>query len=197
LVTLAVSIALDRMNSDSKTPRNCAFWASMRRACGRRRMATRAVRCRDSDRRRGSAWLRDRALFMAVRLSGERRPTAWRADPGLAAGFQGPGSPGYGPAIGAPLAVVASGLVTLAWLRHRFFRTSFARSFLAITVGGAIIAALSAAWGSSPGAEEAHVTRQTDLRATSSCCRAWRDAVSMRKPGRAGGPQMRRVVNAG
>ncbi len=55
--------------------------------------------------------------------------------------------PGYGPAIGAALAVVASELVILAWLRHRFFRTSFARSFLAITVGGAVIATLSSALG--------------------------------------------------
>jgi erythrin-vacuolar iron transport family protein len=42
-------------------------------------------------------------------------------------------------------------LVILAWLRHRFFRTSFTRSFLAITVGGAIIAALSAALGIAAG----------------------------------------------
>jgi erythrin-vacuolar iron transport family protein len=55
--------------------------------------------------------------------------------------------PGYGSAIGAALAVVAIELVILAWLRHRFFRTSFARSFLAITVGGAIIATLSSALG--------------------------------------------------
>src|SRR5215467_13923760 len=55
--------------------------------------------------------------------------------------------PGYGLAIGTALAVVASELVILAWLRHRFFRTSFARSFLAITVGGAIIAASSSALG--------------------------------------------------
>jgi erythrin-vacuolar iron transport family protein len=55
--------------------------------------------------------------------------------------------PGYGAAIGVALAVVAIELVTLAWLRHRFFRTSFARSFLAIAVGGAIIAALSSALG--------------------------------------------------
>ena len=54
---------------------------------------------------------------------------------------------GYGAAISAAIAVVASELLVLAWLRHRFFRTSFARSFLAITVGGAIIAALSAALG--------------------------------------------------
>jgi erythrin-vacuolar iron transport family protein len=43
--------------------------------------------------------------------------------------------------------VVATELLVLAWLRHTFFQTSFARSFLAITVGGAIIAALSAALG--------------------------------------------------
>jgi erythrin-vacuolar iron transport family protein len=55
--------------------------------------------------------------------------------------------PGYGAAIGAAVAVVAGELVTLAWLRHRYFRTSFARSFGAITVGGAIIAALSAGLG--------------------------------------------------
>jgi erythrin-vacuolar iron transport family protein len=55
--------------------------------------------------------------------------------------------PGYGAAIGAAIAVVATELLVLAWLRHKFFHTSFARSFLAITVGGAIIAALSAALG--------------------------------------------------
>ena len=55
--------------------------------------------------------------------------------------------PGYGAAISAAIAVVACELLTLAWLRHRFFHTSFARSFLAITVGGAIIAALSAGLG--------------------------------------------------
>ena len=55
--------------------------------------------------------------------------------------------PGYGAAISAAIAVVGSELLVLAWLRHRFFHTSFARSFLAITVGGAIIAVLSAALG--------------------------------------------------
>ena len=59
--------------------------------------------------------------------------------------------PGYGLAIGTALAVVASELVILAWLRHRFFRTSFARSFLAITAGGAIIAVLSSALGIAAG----------------------------------------------
>ena len=47
----------------------------------------------------------------------------------------------------AAIAVVATELLTLAWLRHKFFQTSFARSFLAVTVGGAIIASLSAALG--------------------------------------------------
>lgn len=55
--------------------------------------------------------------------------------------------PGYAPAIAAALAVVAAELLILAWLRHKFFRTSFTRSFLAITVGGAIIATLSSALG--------------------------------------------------
>src|SRR5580692_9823407 len=55
--------------------------------------------------------------------------------------------PGYGPAISAAVIVVACELLTLAYLRHRFFRTSFARSFVAVAVGGAIIASLSAALG--------------------------------------------------
>ena len=55
--------------------------------------------------------------------------------------------PGYGTAISAAIIVVASELLTLAYLRHKFFQTSFARSFLAVTVGGAIIASLSAALG--------------------------------------------------
>ena len=54
---------------------------------------------------------------------------------------------GYGAAIIAAIAVVATELLTLAWLRHKFFQTSFARSFLAVTVGGTIIASLSAALG--------------------------------------------------
>jgi erythrin-vacuolar iron transport family protein len=55
--------------------------------------------------------------------------------------------PGYGAAISAATIVVASELLTLAYLRHMFFRTSFARSFLAVTVGGVIIASLSAGLG--------------------------------------------------
>jgi erythrin-vacuolar iron transport family protein len=55
--------------------------------------------------------------------------------------------PGFGAAVTAAIIVVATELLTLAYLRHKFFRTSFARSFLAVAVGGAIIAALSAALG--------------------------------------------------
>src|SRR6476646_8682013 len=55
--------------------------------------------------------------------------------------------PGYSAAISAAISVVAVELLTLAWLRHKFFQTSFARSFLAVTVGGTIIASLSAALG--------------------------------------------------
>jgi erythrin-vacuolar iron transport family protein len=57
----------------------------------------------------------------------------------------------YQAAIVAASAVVAVELLILAWLRHTFFQTSFARSFLSITVGGAIIASLSAALGVAAG----------------------------------------------
>lgn len=59
--------------------------------------------------------------------------------------------PSYGAALAAALAVVATELLILAWLRHRFFHTSFARSFLAITVGGTIIATLGSALGAVAG----------------------------------------------
>src|ERR1700722_14721552 len=55
--------------------------------------------------------------------------------------------PGYGAAISAAIIVVAAELLTLAFLRHKYFQTSFARSFLAVAVGGAIIASLSAGLG--------------------------------------------------
>jgi erythrin-vacuolar iron transport family protein len=53
----------------------------------------------------------------------------------------------YRVAIVVAVVVVAIELVVLAWLRYTFFQTSFVRSFLSVTVGGAIIAALSAALG--------------------------------------------------
>lgn len=57
----------------------------------------------------------------------------------------------YHAAIVAAVAVVAVELLALAWLRYKFFQTSFARSFLSVAVGGAIISALSAALGSAAG----------------------------------------------
>jgi VIT1/CCC1 family predicted Fe2+/Mn2+ transporter len=53
----------------------------------------------------------------------------------------------YHAAIAVAIVIVAVELVFLAWLRYRFFRTSFLRSFVSVTVGGAIIASLSAALG--------------------------------------------------
>ncbi len=44
--------------------------------------------------------------------------------------------PGYGPAISAAIIVVAGELLTPAWLRHEFFQTTFARSFVAVTSAG-------------------------------------------------------------
>jgi VIT1/CCC1 family predicted Fe2+/Mn2+ transporter len=45
------------------------------------------------------------------------------------------------------VAVIALELVALAWIRWRFFSIGFVRSFPSITLGGAIIAAVSAALG--------------------------------------------------
>src|SRR3984893_1313962 len=55
--------------------------------------------------------------------------------------------PGYTAAISAAVIVVATELIVLAYLRHKFFQTSFARSFVAVAVGGAIIASMSAGLG--------------------------------------------------
>jgi erythrin-vacuolar iron transport family protein len=54
----------------------------------------------------------------------------------------------YHTALIAAIVVVAFELVTLAYLRYRFFKTSFLQSFLAVTVGGAAIAGVSALVGS-------------------------------------------------
>ncbi len=53
----------------------------------------------------------------------------------------------YQAAIVAAVVVVTVELVFLAWLRYRFFTTSFLRSFVSVTMGGAIIVSLSAALG--------------------------------------------------
>jgi len=55
--------------------------------------------------------------------------------------------PQYRTAVLLALAVMTFELVTLAWVRQRFFGTGFLRSFISITLGGAIIATISAALG--------------------------------------------------
>jgi erythrin-vacuolar iron transport family protein len=54
----------------------------------------------------------------------------------------------YHTALVAAIVVVAFELVTLAYLRYRFFDTSFIRSFASVTMGGVAIAVVSAAVGS-------------------------------------------------
>jgi VIT1/CCC1 family predicted Fe2+/Mn2+ transporter len=54
----------------------------------------------------------------------------------------------YHVAIVAAIVVVGFELVALAWLRWRFFQTSFVRSFATVTLGGIVIAGVSAAVGS-------------------------------------------------
>ena len=59
--------------------------------------------------------------------------------------------PDYHVAIVAAVIVVAIELLVLAGLRAVFFRTSFARSFVSVTLGGVIIATMSAALGVAAG----------------------------------------------
>jgi erythrin-vacuolar iron transport family protein len=56
--------------------------------------------------------------------------------------------PQYRSAVLVALAAIAFELLALAWIRRRFFGTRFLSSFLSITLGGAIIATVSAALGS-------------------------------------------------
>ena len=53
----------------------------------------------------------------------------------------------YHVALSVAIGVVAFELLALAWLRWRFFETSFARSFASVTLGGAAIVGVSAALG--------------------------------------------------
>ena len=55
--------------------------------------------------------------------------------------------PAYRAALAVAVAVIALELLALAWIRWRFFSTGFVRSFISITLGGAVIAAVSAALG--------------------------------------------------
>jgi VIT1/CCC1 family predicted Fe2+/Mn2+ transporter len=57
----------------------------------------------------------------------------------------------YDAAIVAAIVVVTLELLMLAAIRAIFFETSFARSFVSVTVGGAIIAALSSLLGVAAG----------------------------------------------
>ncbi|HZC30449.1 MAG TPA: VIT1/CCC1 transporter family protein [Gaiellaceae bacterium] len=56
--------------------------------------------------------------------------------------------PQYHTALVAAVIVVAFELLMLAYLRYRFFETSFVRSFATVTIGGLAIAAVSAVVGS-------------------------------------------------
>ena len=55
--------------------------------------------------------------------------------------------PQFRAALLVALATIALELLTLAWIRWRFFSTSFVRSVISIALGGAIIASISAALG--------------------------------------------------
>jgi hypothetical protein len=50
-------------------------------------------------------------------------------------------------AIYSAIAVVAFELLILAWLRWKFFEVGFIRALASVTLGGVIIAAVSAALG--------------------------------------------------
>ncbi|HET8892979.1 MAG TPA: hypothetical protein VFM96_02625 [Gaiellaceae bacterium] len=56
--------------------------------------------------------------------------------------------PSYHTAIIAAIVVVGFELVALAYLRYRFFAVSFGRALATVTLGGVLIAAVSAAVGS-------------------------------------------------
>jgi erythrin-vacuolar iron transport family protein len=53
----------------------------------------------------------------------------------------------YRSALVLALVVIAFELLALAWIRQRFFGAGFLSSFVSITLGGAVIAAISAALG--------------------------------------------------
>ena len=59
--------------------------------------------------------------------------------------------PQYRTALVVAVAVIAFELLTLSWIRTRFFGTRFLASFVSVTLGGAIIVAVSAALGGAAG----------------------------------------------
>jgi len=59
--------------------------------------------------------------------------------------------PAYGAALVVAVIMIAFELTALALIRWRFFHSGFVRSFASVTVGGAIIAGISAALGGAAG----------------------------------------------
>jgi erythrin-vacuolar iron transport family protein len=59
--------------------------------------------------------------------------------------------PQYRAALIVAVVVIVFELLTLSWIRARFFSTGFLRSFLSVALGGAIIASVSAALGGAAG----------------------------------------------
>ncbi len=59
--------------------------------------------------------------------------------------------PHYQAALYSAVAVVAFELLSLAWLRWKFFQVGFIRALASVTLGGVIIAAVSAALGTATG----------------------------------------------
>jgi VIT1/CCC1 family predicted Fe2+/Mn2+ transporter len=59
--------------------------------------------------------------------------------------------PQYRTALIVAVAVIAFELLTLSWIRSRFFGTGFLGSFVSVALGGAIIVGVSAALGGAAG----------------------------------------------
>jgi erythrin-vacuolar iron transport family protein len=59
--------------------------------------------------------------------------------------------PHYRTALIVAVVVIAFELLSLSWIRSRFFGTGFLGSFVSVTLGGAIIVAISAALGGAAG----------------------------------------------
>jgi erythrin-vacuolar iron transport family protein len=59
--------------------------------------------------------------------------------------------PQYRSALIVAIVVIVFELLTLSWIRARFFGTGFLRSFVSVAIGGAIIASVSAALGGAAG----------------------------------------------
>jgi erythrin-vacuolar iron transport family protein len=59
--------------------------------------------------------------------------------------------PQYRTALIVAVVVIAFELLTLSWIRSRFFGTGFLVSFVSVALGGAIIVGVSAALGGAAG----------------------------------------------